>query len=59
MDRERELLLVKYIDDFNCVEKVGLDAAKYIYSQNKTKAQITLARTTKLYEEVKSRAAAI
>ena len=58
-DRERDLLLVKYIDDFNCVEKVGLHAAKYTYPQNKTQAQITLARTTKLYEEVKTRAGAI
>ena len=34
------MLLVKYVDDFNCIEKANLNNATYVYSQNKPSGRV-------------------
>ena len=57
--QDRNLLLVKYIDDFNCCEKIDTFSAPFALSQNKKVISVTAERTQALYQEVRDRAEAI
>ena len=45
---DRDLLLVKYIDDFNCCEKLDTFSAPFALSQNKKVISVQAEQTTSL-----------
>ena len=57
--QDRDLLLVKYIDDFNCCEKIDISSAPFTLSQKKKLIEAETERTTALYREIKERAGEI
>ena len=54
-----KLLLIKYIDNFNCYEKIDTFAAPFTLSQQKKVISVQAERTTALYQELKKRANSI
>ena len=56
---DRDLLLVKYIDDFNCCEKINTFSAPFALSQQRKVITVTAERTKSLYKEVRDRAKSI
>ena len=50
---------MKYIDDFNCCEKLDKFAAPFTLSEQKKVISVTAERTSSLYGELKRRASGI
>ena len=53
---DEELTLLKYIDDFNSVEKCYKDSGEFTYTQNKQALAVNAIKLQKLYQEVEKRA---
>ena len=54
---DRDLLLIKYIDDFNAVEKVYKRSPILTYSQNRPTGAVRALKSETLYQAVSGRAA--
>ena len=57
--RDEDLMLIKYIDDFNGVEKLYKNSAIRTYSQCKTISEVRALKSQVLYNEVKKKASTI
>ena len=56
---DREVLLIKYIDDFNAVEKIYKKNPVHLFSTTKPASAVRAIKSEILYEEVKHRADSI